>query len=217
MKTIKISDKRTLSEKVYDKLKELIMDGELERGTKITETSIAKMFDVSPTPVREAFRRLSSDGLIEVTSWKGVIIKGIDERDLLEIYECREALEGMVGKLAAQNVTNEDIKILEQILNKCEKTEHPQDLIELNTEFHNELLKIANNKRLKKLLNDLMTVILYDRGISNRYAVRRQEIIEEHIEILKYLRLKDEKKVSELMQLHIRKGYLFIKNYSKVN
>ncbi|AVQ27146.1 MULTISPECIES: GntR family transcriptional regulator [Fusobacterium] len=214
MKVIKLDDKRTLSEKVYDRLKELIMDGELERGTKITETSIAKMFDVSPTPVREAFRRLASDGLIEVASWKGVIVKGIEQKDLLEIYECREALEGMVGKLAVRNITEEDIEILEGILERCNDAETPEILIELNTEFHNELLRIARNERLSKLLNELMVVILYDRDISGRYSVRRKEIVAEHLDILKYLKKKDEKKVSELMSKHIRNGYEFIKNHN---
>ena len=214
MKVIKLDDKRTLSEKVYDRLKELIMDGELERGTKITETSIAKMFDVSPTPVREAFRRLASDGLIEVASWKGVIVKGIEQKDLLEIYECREALEGMVGKLAVRNITEEDIEILEGILERCNDVETPEILIELNTEFHNELLRIARNERLSKLLNELMVVILYDRDISGRYSVRRKEKVAEHLDILKYLKKKDEKKVSELMSKHIRNGYEFIKNHN---
>ena len=214
MKVVKLDDKRTLSEKVYDRLKELIMDGELERGTKITETSIAKMFDVSPTPVREAFRRLASDGLIEVASWKGVIVKGIEQKDLLEIYECREALEGMVGKLAVRNITEEDIEILEGILERCNDAETPEILIELNTEFHNELLRIARNERLSKLLNELMVVILYDRDISGRYSVRRKEIVAEHLDILKYLKKKDEKKVSELMSKHIRNGYEFIKNHN---
>lgn len=215
MKVIKLDDKRTLGEKVYDRLKELIMDGELERGTKITETSIAKMFDVSPTPVREAFRKLASDGLIEVASWKGVIVKGIEQKDLLEIYECREALEGMVGKLAVRNITKEDIEILEGILERCNDVETPEILIELNTEFHNELLRIAKNERLSKLLNELMVVILYDRDISGRYSVRRKEIVAEHLDILKYLKKKDEKKVSELMAKHIRNGYEFIKNHNK--
>lgn len=215
MKIIKLDDKRTLGEKVYDRLKELIMDGELERGTKITETSIAKMFDVSPTPVREAFRKLASDGLIEVASWKGVIVKGIEQKDLLEIYECREALEGMVGKLAVRNITKEDIDILEGILERCNDVKTPEILIELNTEFHNELLRIAKNERLSKLLNELMVVILYDRDISGRYSVRRKEIVAEHLDILKYLKKKDEKKVSELMAKHIRNGYEFIKNHNK--
>ena len=215
MKVIKLDDKRTLGEKVYDRLKELIMDGELERGTKITETSIAKMFDVSPTPVREAFRKLASDGLIEVASWKGVIVKGIEQKDLLEIYECREALEGMVGKLAVRNITKEDIDILEGILERCNDAKTPEILIELNTEFHNELLRIAKNERLSKLLNELMVVILYDRDISGRYSVRRKEIVAEHLDILKYLKKKDEKKVSEPMAKHIRNGYEFIKNHNK--
>ena len=215
MKFIKLDDKKTLSEKVYDRLKELIMDGELERGTKITETSIAKMFDVSPTPVREAFRKLASDGLIEVASWKGVIVKGIEQKDLLEIYECREALEGMVGKLAVRNITEEDIKILEGILEKCNEAKTPEILIELNTEFHNELLRIAKNERLSKLLNELMVVILYDRDISGRYSIRRQEIVQEHLDILKYLKKRDEKKVSELMEKHMINVNEVIRNYNK--
>ena len=58
-----------------------------------------------------------------------------------------------------------------------------------------------------------MVVILYDRDISGRYSIRRQEIVQEHLDILKYLKKRDEKKVSELMEKHIRNGYEFIKNY----
>ena len=68
MSNFQLNDKKTLSEKAYEKLKELIINGTLEKGSKITESSIAKMFGISPTPVREAFRRLASEGLIEVNS-----------------------------------------------------------------------------------------------------------------------------------------------------
>lgn len=209
--SIKLDDKKTLSEKIYDKLKKLIMEGELEKGTKITETAIAKIFDVSPTPVREAFKKLSSEGLIEVTSWKGVVVKGIDQKDLLEIYECREALESMAGKLAVQNITESDIQILDSILKECDKTNEIKKIIELNTIFHNEILRIAANERLKKLLNDLTSVILYDRNISNRYLIRRFEIQKEHLEILEALKERDSDKSSKLISQHIRNGYNFIK------
>lgn len=209
--SIKLEEKKTLSEKIYDKLKKLIMEGELEKGTKITETAIAKIFDVSPTPVREAFKKLSSEGLIEITSWKGVIVKGIDHKDLLEIYECREALESMAGKLAVQNITENDIQILEHILEECDQTNEIKKIIELNTIFHNEILRISANERLKKLLNDLTSVILYDRDISNRYLIRRYEIQKEHIEILEALKEKNADKSSKLISQHIRNGYNFIK------
>lgn len=209
--SIKLEEKKTLSEKIYDKLKKLIIEGELEKGTKITETAIAKIFDVSPTPVREAFKKLSSEGLIEITSWKGVIVKGIDHKDLLEIYECREALESMAGKLAVQNITENDIQILEHILEECDQTNEIKKIIELNTIFHNEILRISANERLKKLLNDLTSVILYDRDISNRYLIRRYEIQKEHIEILEALKEKNADKSSKLISQHIRNGYNFIK------
>ncbi|WP_462427630.1 FCD domain-containing protein, partial [Fusobacterium varium] len=97
----------------------------------------------------------------------------------------------------------------------CNEAETTETLIELNTEFHNELLRIAKNERLSKLLNELMVVILYDRDISGRYSVRRKEIVQEHLDILEYLKKRDEKKVSELMEKHIRNGYEFIKNHNK--
>ncbi len=170
------------------------------------------MFEISPTPIREAFRKLASEGLIEVNSWKGVTVKGIGTKELLEIYECREALEGMAGYLASNNITNKDITELEEIIIKSNNIKEIKDLINLNTKFHDKILEIANNERLKKLLNDLMGVILYDRDISNRYTTRREEIFEEHKEILKYLKQRDSEKVSSLMKEHIRHGYIFIKN-----
>lgn len=212
MLNFQLNDKKTLSEKAYEKLKELIINGTLEKGSRITENSIAKMFEISPTPVREAFRRLSSEGLIEVNSWKGVTIKGIGKKELLEIYECREALEGMAGFLASKNIKEEDILFLEDIINKSDDIKSIEELIQLNTLFHNKILKIADNQRLEKLLNNLMDVILYDRDISNRYTTRRKEILEEHRNILKFLKEKDSEKVSFLMKEHVRKGYNFIKN-----
>ncbi len=212
MSNFQLNDKKTLSEKAYEKLKELIINGTLEKGSKITESSIAKMFGISPTPVREAFRRLASEGLIEVNSWKGVVVKGIGKKELLEIYECREALEGMAGFLASKNIKEDDILFLEDIIIKSNNVKNIEELIQLNTLFHNKILKIANNQRLEKLLNDLMDVILYDRDISNRYTTRRQEILEEHKNILRYLKEKNSEKVSFLMKEHVRKGYNFIKN-----
>ncbi|MCI6152181.1 GntR family transcriptional regulator [Fusobacterium perfoetens] len=212
MSEFQLKEKKTLSEKAYEKLKELIIDGTLEKGSKITETSIAKMFGISPTPIREAFRKLSAEGLIEVNSWKGVIIKGIGKKDLLEIYECREALEGMAGYLASNNITDRDITELEEIIIESDNVKEIKELIKLNTQFHDKILEIANNERLKRLLSDLMGVILYDRDISNRYTTRREEILEEHKEILKYLKMRDAEKVSMLMKEHVRHGYIFIKN-----
>lgn len=212
MSKFKLIDKKTLSEKVYDRLKELIINGTIEKGTKITETGIAKMFEISPTPIREAFRKLASEGLIEVNSWRSVVVKGIDKKALLEIYECREALEGMAGYLASKNITSEDIIELEQIIFDSNNTDNVNELINLNTKFHNKILEIANNERLKKLLNNLMDVILYDRDISNRYITRRKKILEEHKEILNFLKLKDAERVSTLMKEHVRKGYIFIEN-----
>ena len=96
--------------------------------------------------------------------------------------------------MASKNIKEEDILFLEDIINKSDDIKSIEELIQLNTLFHNKILKIADNQRLEKLLNNLMDVILYDRDISNRYTTRRKEILEEHRNILKFLKEKDSEK-----------------------
>lgn len=210
MGSMEIEDKKTLSQKVYEKLKTLILTGELESGSKLTETHIAKLFGVSPTPVREAFKKLSSDSLIEVNSWKGRVVKGVSKKDLFDIYQCRATLEGLAGSLSCKNITEDDIALLDDMIERSKATEDIKLLIELNTEFHAEIVRISGNLKLKYFLDEMMTVVIYARTIYNRYMMENEDILREHIEILAALKERDADKVSSLLKSHIENSYHII-------
>lgn len=102
---IESTDLRPIREIVLERLRKAIMDGSFEPGDRLVETSIAEGMGVSRTPVREAFRQLEIEGLAENVPRKGTIVKGISKRDILEIYEIREVLEGLAFRLACANIS----------------------------------------------------------------------------------------------------------------
>ena len=91
---IEITDLRPIRDIVYQRLRSAIIGGQLEQGERLVETLISENMGVSRTPVREAFRQLEIEGLAENIPRKGTIVKGISKKDIIEIYEIREMLEG---------------------------------------------------------------------------------------------------------------------------
>ena len=105
----------SLSDQVFDKLQDEILDGTIERDSIITENQVAEKLGISRTPVREAFKMLERERLIE-DAGKGMRVLGISDSDMEDAYYIREKLEGRAGELAAKRITDEQIKKLQEIL-----------------------------------------------------------------------------------------------------
>ena len=113
-----IEKNKSMREKVYDSLKEMIIDGVIQPGERIIETEYSNKFQISRTPIREAIRMLELEGLVESLSTGGVIVKIFTKEEISEIYKIRIALEGI---------------ILEEIIKKVKKVikrEEPDVTIE---------------------------------------------------------------------------------------
>src|SRR5690606_27521609 len=108
-------------------LQDDIVRGALVPGTKLGETELAARYGVSRGPLREAIRRLESRRLLERIPHVGTRVAMLDAADLAEIYRVREALEGMAAKLAAENMTAEEIAGLNELLAQHEKQPGVQD------------------------------------------------------------------------------------------
>lgn len=207
---LEIIGKQPLSEKVYEIIKELIIDGDIEPGTRLTETQVAKQLGVSPTPVREAFRRLSSEGLVEIIPYKGVVVQSYSEEEILEAYQCREALEVMALKLSFDKLCDDEIGRLRECLELSENAETITELVELNSLIHNIILEKANNKKLKDLLESINDIIFHDRNMSAINMERREQIYDEHKELIEAIEKKNLEKAIETMVKHIWNGYNYI-------
>src|SRR5262245_29621181 len=110
----------TLADRAYRALRDAIASGGLESGQKITERGLAEQLAMSPTPVREAIRRLEQDGLLERTGPRSVRVSPIRETAIQDLAEVEVSLRGMVARFAARHATPEQLDDLVTILDEAD-------------------------------------------------------------------------------------------------
>lgn len=198
-----------VADHVYAALREGILDGAYESGVRLGEASLAAALGVSRTPVREALRRLGSEGLVELLPHRGARVARWTERDLGEIYALRALLEGHAAGLAAGHVSDADLARMEDLCLAMERVGErgPQQdferLVGLNQEFHSLILRGADNERLATLLRTLVQVPLVLRTY-HRYsdaALRRSH--GHHRELVTALRSSNPAWAESVMRSHV--------------
>ncbi|MCH6264794.1 MULTISPECIES: GntR family transcriptional regulator [Neobacillus] len=210
-------ERQPLNVRIYENLKAAIIKGDLQAGNRLTETEVAKQMKVSPTPVREAFRRLAAEGLVKIVPWKGVVIQSFSDEEVKEAYQCREALETLAIRLAVENIDEEGIERIRVLLEQSFEAENETEIVRLNSEIHSVIIEYARNAKLKMLLGLVSDVIYHDRNISAYNSSRREKINAEHLEIFQALKEKNADKAEQAMRVHIQNGLEYInqENLSK--
>jgi len=203
------SGRKPLSHQVYEKLKEVIVKGDLAPGTKLTETEVAKRINVSTTPVREAFRRLATEGFIKIEPWKGARVRDLAEREVIDTYQCREAVEGYVCRLAAINMDAEGIKRLRSLLARSKNIERANAIVELNSTFHHVIMEYARNEKLTGMLGLFQNMIMHHRHITAYIDERRKQMCKEHEDIVNALEQRDADRAEKEMRLHVQNAYQY--------
>ncbi|MEH0387934.1 GntR family transcriptional regulator [Vibrio mimicus] len=199
----------TKSENLTEYLIEAIVEGELAPGSKISEPELAKQFQVSRGPLREALMRVEGLGLIERIPHIGARVIQLSPAKLVELYAVREALEGMAARLAARNITEIELAGLESLLSThsthIDQVEgasyfHQQG----DFDFHYRIIQASRNQQLIGLLCDeLYHLLRMYRYQSPRSHSRPVEALEEHKFILRAIRQRDEELAEMLMRRHI--------------
>ena len=111
-----VTDKYSLRGRVYSKIREDILNGKYKEHEELKEMAIGEELGVSRTPVREAFRQLELEGLIQIIPNKGAYVIGITMKDVQDIYMMRARLEGLCARWATEHITQEQMEELEEIL-----------------------------------------------------------------------------------------------------
>ena len=207
---LKGSDKEhTKSASLTEYLIEAIVSGELEPGAKISEPELAKRFEVSRGPLREAMMRVEGLGLIERIPHVGARVITLCEHKLIELYSVREALEGMAARLAARYITAEELMSLEGLLLTHSKHIDQVDGASYfhqhgDFDFHYRIIKASRNSKLEALLCDeLYHLLRMYRYQSPRAQSRPIEALNEHKFILQAISQRDEELAEMLMRRHI--------------
>ncbi|PNH90646.1 GntR family transcriptional regulator [Vibrio diazotrophicus] len=207
------SDKEnTKSENLTEYLIEAIVEGQIAPGSKISEPELAKRFEVSRGPLREALMRIEGLGLIERIPHVGARVIQFSSEKLVELYAVREALEGMAARLAARNITEIEIAGLETLLST-----HSAHIDQVDGasyfhqqgdfDFHYRIIKASRNSQLVSLLCDeLYHLLRMYRYQSPRAQSRPVEALDEHKFILQAIRNRDEELAEMLMRRHISRS-----------
>ena len=200
---------RSISDQIYEVLKDRILINDLEPGQRLIESEIAQVYQTSRTPVREAFRRLEQDGFVYRVPQGGVRVTEISVQAIKEICGIRAVLEAYVGELACDLITPETLAELKQISRRAQRLLSaggdfpPALLIELwrlNTQFHDTIYRATRSQHLLKVLNNLRDMVLRFRILTLKQA--RIRFWEEHEQIIACLEARDKEKLCHLMKLH---------------
>lgn len=148
-----------LSERVYKILMESIVSGDLLPGTELREQHVAKQMGVKRYTGAEAFKRLASDGMIELSHTEAPVVKVLDQQEIREDYACREALEHLVAKEVIERVRQEDIDRLYRMIEGFRQAEGVEEIAASSQEFDEYLYQLTGNRTLCDLLALLKGVI----------------------------------------------------------
>ena len=156
MTDIQLKVQKPLKDLVYLELKHKILTGEIVSQTRLMEIDLSEKMNVSRTPIREAIKRLADDGLVKVEPRRGAYVANISIKDMLDVFEVREDMEGFVTKLAAQRITEEEKHQLRAIAREyetaLEKADDKETIIALDEKFHNFIVKCSGNETLSELV-----------------------------------------------------------------
>ena len=189
-----VTDKYSLRGRVFHRLREDILSGKYKENEELREVAIGEELGVSRTPVREAFRQLELEGLIQIVPNKGAYVTGITAKDVKDIYMIRSSLEGMCARLATQNITPEQLEELEQ-------------MAELDNRFHHILYEACDSKMLENLLQDFHQYVIRIRKKTLSTKERGIASNEEHRKIMEAIKAGDSVKAQQAATVHMENAY----------
>lgn len=197
----------SLAEEIVQILRSRIINGEYSIGEKLVENKIAEELKVSRTPVREAFKQLTKENLIEYVPNKGCFAKGFDKNDLHDIYAVRNSVERLAVEWGIRNKTEEDMADLKEQLALMEQ--HLADgsvakFIRASEEMENILYRMTRSRFINQALKSYQEYIqLARQGILTR-SENLPKILDEHRGICDAIEEEDVEKAKAAVSEHLR-------------
>lgn len=204
------SDKYSLGSRVFNRLREEILNGKYKEKDELKEAAVAEELGVSRTPVREAFRQLELEGLIRIVPNKGAYVTGISSADVADIYEIRSLLEGLCAKWATKKITKAAIEEMEETILLSEfhlAKENFEQLTELDNRFHMQLYEACESKMLIHLLKDFHQYVQKERQKTLSDKARSRAAVAEHKSIMEAIRDGNAELAEKLADEHICNAY----------
>ena len=200
------SNSFSLTDEIADVVRERILKGEYEIGEKIKENQIATELKVSRTPIREAFKLLENEGLIDYIPNRGCFAKGFTKQDVDDIYAVREALEELAVRWSVARITEPELVALEEQVDLMEfytKKKDKKKVLELNTSFHEVIYASARSRFLAQVLRSYKEYIEKTRKSIFYEQSYLEGILSEHRAIFEAIKDRDKERAVEAISKHL--------------
>jgi DNA-binding GntR family transcriptional regulator len=200
------ADARSLADRAYYRIRELIVSLELPPGSLIAERELMQRLQLGRTPVREALRALARERLVDVYPRRGMFVSRIVVGDLAGLSEVRAVLESHAAELAARRATDADrakIASLLDELNGAGEELGERLLIDLDQRIHRHVYRCTHNPFLEETLNEYYVLTLRIWFLALDRVARLEDAVHEHRELLEAIRDGDSKRARDVMRRHV--------------
>lgn len=195
------------AEYAYQRIREAIRSGEFQPGQRLREADLAEHFRVSRTPIREAIRRITADGLLELVPGRGLAVAQFSMQQVRELYFLRAVLEGASAALAAQYASPSEIKAMQDLLDQSAGTfDLPAETARLNALFHQVIHEAARNRYLSQALDQMSDALLLLPGTTFEAPGRSVLALAEHRDILDAIIARSPEQAEQTSRNHIRRA-----------
>jgi DNA-binding GntR family transcriptional regulator len=199
-------EQHDLSFQVYEKVKSMIINNEIKPGEKLKQEHLAEQLGISRMPLYKAFQMLEDELLVENKPRRGYFVREINLKDIMDAFECREGLEGIAARKAANSMSAGEIDHLNNLFAPFQSVGGNIDIMEYqkaDEKFHQHIIEASENyilRRLNMLGNVLMQT--YQKGLIRPPA----ETLAEHFSIIAAIKNRDGEKAEQLIRAHARKS-----------
>ncbi len=201
--------RRSLSQEVATLIKKQMVDGVLNPGDRIVETKLAKELGLSQTPIREAIRQLSGEGIVTIVPNKGPVVQTLTQTDIFEIYSIRAVLEGLAMRMATQVASTEEIEAVQRIHERMVRKLHDDSVTSLlrdSAHLHASIVALSKHTRLIATYESVSFQISLVNRILARVSTKQKEV-DQHLELVEALAGRDPEHAERTIRAHIYRSY----------
>ena len=199
-----------LKNEIYNALRSAILTGSLRQGERLTLARLADIFQVSRTPIRDAVTRLEAENLVQSLHHKGILVIGLSEEDIREIFEIRAFLEALAAVEACSKRTCRDLNKLFLYNQRMQSAQDRRDLIEhhvSNDAFHFSIYEISERPNLFRLavsFKECYRVLRTPSDFENRELI--EQAIRDHMELIEAIEARNKSAAQAIAEIHVHRS-----------
>lgn len=208
--------KQTLHDHVVNQIRDMIIEGYLKSGERIDEISLTKQLGVSRTPFREALRTLAAEGLTEIRSARGSIVRKLSPKEVKDMLVLLGHIEMLAGELVCQKASDKQIdhllSIHENMLLYWKKRQR-MEYYKLNQDFHTHLSLYSANEAIRETQANLQARLKRIRFLGSQTHEHWEAAVHDHEEMIIALKKKDGMYLGQMMKTHLLASWHRVKNH----